>query len=81
MTDDERFSLLDLGSPSTRTKSALLAKLSGWKGEYDRIMPDEDGIACCNQCKQPLIQIDNCGDLLTGCLSCNLWAASDEAEG
>jgi hypothetical protein len=36
-------------------------------------MTDEDGIACCNQCKPPLIKIDNYGELLTGCLTGNLF--------
>jgi hypothetical protein len=29
-------------------------------------MADQDGIACCNQCKQALIEIDNYGKRLTG---------------
>jgi hypothetical protein len=32
----------------------------------------------CNHCKQELIEIDNRGEQLTGCLSCNLWSASGE---
>lgn len=32
----------------------------------------------CNQCNQQLIEIDNRGERLTGCLPCNLWAASGE---
>lgn len=31
----------------------------------------------CNHCKQPLIEIDNRGERLTGCSSFNLWAAAD----
>jgi hypothetical protein len=31
----------------------------------------------CNQCDQELIEIDNHGQRLTGCLVCNLWAAAD----
>ena len=34
----------------------------------------EDRITCCNQCKQPLIEIDNRGERLKGCLACNLWS-------
>jgi hypothetical protein len=37
-------------------------------------MPDGDTIACCNHCKQALIEIDNHGERLTGCLTCNLCA-------
>ena len=33
----------------------------------------------CNHCNQELIEIDNRGEGLTGCLSCNLWSASDES--
>jgi hypothetical protein len=32
----------------------------------------------CNHCQQELIEIDNRGELLTGCLPCNLWSASGE---
>jgi hypothetical protein len=40
-------------------------------------MVDADKIACCNQCKQPLIEIDNRGKRLKGCLTCNLWSTAD----
>jgi hypothetical protein len=29
----------------------------------------------CKQCDQPLVEIDNWGQRLTGCLTCNLWQA------
>jgi hypothetical protein len=32
----------------------------------------------CNHCKQALIDIDNRGERLAGCLSCNLWSCSGE---
>jgi len=38
---------------------------------------DADRITCCNQCKQPLIEIDNRGERLKGCLTCNLWSTVD----
>ena len=31
----------------------------------------------CNQCHQPLIEIENDGQRLRGCLTCNLWATID----
>jgi hypothetical protein len=40
-------------------------------------MMDNDGITRCNQCKQALTEIDNGGERLTGCLTCNLWATAD----
>jgi hypothetical protein len=40
-------------------------------------MTDDEKTACCNHCKQALIEIDNRGERLTGCLTCNLWAAAD----
>jgi len=40
-------------------------------------MTDDDKIAVCNQCKQPLTEIDNRGEHLTGCLTCNLWAMAE----
>jgi hypothetical protein len=27
----------------------------------------------CHVCKQPLIEIDNRGQRLTGCMTCNIW--------
>ena len=42
-------------------------------------MTDDDKIARCNQCKQPLTEIDNRGERLTGCLTCNLWAMAEGA--
>ena len=38
-------------------------------------MTDDDKIACCNHCKRTIIEIDNRGERLTGCLTCNLWSA------
>jgi len=32
--------------------------------------------AICNECKQPLIMIDNRGRHLQGCLTCNEWQDS-----
>ncbi|MGH9552893.1 MAG: hypothetical protein ACRD3W_26165 [Terriglobales bacterium] len=29
----------------------------------------------CNPCGQPLVEIDNQGQRLKGCLTCNLWVA------
>lgn len=40
-------------------------------------MTDHDSTARCNQCKEVLIEIDNRGERLTGCLTCNLWSAAD----
>jgi hypothetical protein len=37
---------------------------------------EDDNSACCNQCKQPLTEIDNHGERLTGCVTCNLWATA-----
>jgi hypothetical protein len=31
----------------------------------------------CHECKRPLIVIDNRGENLVGCLSCNLWCDRD----
>jgi hypothetical protein len=31
----------------------------------------------CQQCHQPLTEIDNYGQHLRGCLTCNLWATND----
>ena len=34
-------------------------------------------MASCNQCKQALIEIDNRGEQLTGCLACNRWYTAE----
>jgi hypothetical protein len=34
----------------------------------------------CAQCKQPLIEIDNRGERLIGCLTCNLWSNGDDEQ-
>jgi hypothetical protein len=44
-------------------------------------MTDDDSIACCNQCKQALTEIDNRGERLTGCLTCNLWLPAQSKHG
>jgi hypothetical protein len=31
----------------------------------------------CNQCGQEIIEIDNHGKRLVGCLTCNLWSAEE----
>jgi hypothetical protein len=41
-------------------------------------MPDEtEKSDNCNHCGQSLIEIDNRGQRLKGCLTCNLWAAGE----
>jgi hypothetical protein len=67
--------------PSGKTER----KLPGGKGDTEargrknaeRALMDADRITCCNQCKQPLIEIDNRGERLKGCLTCNLWSTVD----
>lgn len=38
---------------------------------------ETEGANRCNQCGQELIEIDNRGERLVGCLTCNLWTAAD----
>jgi hypothetical protein len=40
-------------------------------------MTDDKSVARCNQCHQALTEIDNRGERLTGCITCNLWATTD----
>ena len=55
-------------------------KVTGGKGDTEakarknaeRAVMDAEG-----QCKQPLIEIDNRGERLKGCLTCNLWSSVD----
>ena len=61
--------------PSGKTER----RVTGGKGDTEakarknaeRAVMDADRITCCNQCKQPLIEIDNRGERLKGCLTCN----------
>ena len=32
----------------------------------------------CRECKQPLVEIDNRGKRLTGCMTCNIWWSADD---
>ena len=32
----------------------------------------------CLECKQPLVEIDNGGERLTGCIACNIWWSDDD---
>jgi hypothetical protein len=67
--------------PSGKTER----KVTGGKGDTEakarknaeRAVMDADRITCCNQCKQPLIEIDNRVERLKGCLTCNLWSTVD----
>ena len=69
--------------PSGKTER----KVTGGKGDTEAkarknaegavMDADADRITCCNKCKQPLIEIDNRGKLLKGCLTCNLWSTGD----
>jgi hypothetical protein len=33
----------------------------------------EEAASYCHECKRPLTEIDNRGQILQGCLSCNIW--------
>jgi hypothetical protein len=34
---------------------------------------DEKRVSYCFECKRPLVEIDNRGHRLRGCLTCNIW--------
>ena len=53
----------------------LLCVLIGTK-PTEHEMTDEESRARCNQCGQDLVEIDNRGERLVGCLTCNLWSAT-----
>ena len=36
-------------------------------------MSDESVASYCLVCKRPLVEIDNRGQRLTGCMTCNIW--------
>jgi hypothetical protein len=36
-------------------------------------MSDEKIISYCHECKRPLTEIDNRGQLRSGCMTCNIW--------
>ena len=67
----------------------MLKKTSGpndaaWRSQKERTRkakkmthPDTEKAERCNQCGQEVIEIDNRGMRLVGCLTCNLWAAAD----
>jgi hypothetical protein len=34
----------------------------------------------CFECKRPLVDIDNRGKRLTGCMTCNIWWSADDKQ-
>ena len=36
-------------------------------------MPEESAKSLCFECKRPLVEIDNRGQRLHGCMTCNIW--------
>jgi hypothetical protein len=32
----------------------------------------------CRECKRPVIELDNYGERLTGCITCNIWWTADD---
>ena len=38
----------------------------------------QDTANTCRECKQPVIEIDNRGQHLTGCMTCNIWWSADD---
>jgi len=36
-------------------------------------MSDESTVTYCFECKRPLTEIENYGERLRGCLTCNIW--------
>jgi len=32
----------------------------------------------CRECKHPIVEIDNRGTRLTGCMTCNIWWSADD---
>ena len=36
-------------------------------------MSDEGAKSLCFECKRPLVEIDNRGQRLRGCMTCNIW--------
>jgi len=48
----------------------------GWGAEGKQPRREVDGMSDtlhCRECKQSLVEIDNCGELLRGCATCNIW--------
>jgi hypothetical protein len=40
----------------------------------------EEGTDCCHECKRPFTEIDNRGQLLRGCMMCNIWWSPEGAK-
>ena len=39
--------------------------------------PEDDAVTC-RECRQPLVEIDNRGQRLSGCMTCNIWWSADD---
>ena len=40
-------------------------------------MSDETTFDSCRECRRPLLEIDNRGQRLRGCMTCNIWWSTD----
>jgi hypothetical protein len=40
----------------------------------------EEGTGYCHECKRPFTEIDNRGQLLRGCMMCNIWWSPEGAK-
>jgi hypothetical protein len=40
----------------------------------------DESTAYCHECKRPLTEVDNRGQLLRGCMTCNIWWSHDGAK-
>jgi hypothetical protein len=49
---------------------------AGTAEEAEAMLIEDNKTSCCNQCKRPLTEIDNRGEHLIGCMTCNLWATA-----
>jgi hypothetical protein len=55
------------------TKSKKRQPTGAFSGGRLSSMYEENTIDYCRECKGTLIEIDNRGELLRGCMTCNIW--------
>ena len=49
-------------------------------GELARVITMNDETRTCHECKRPLIDVDNYGEWLRGCITRNIWWTSDNTK-
>ena len=69
----------DMRSLQTINSDQISDMMKIYREELEAVTSLPQGTAnTCRECKQAVIEIDNRGQHLTGCMTCNIWWSADE---